>query len=88
MTAIQMPNCWICGRSVSARESEIDKNGFVVHESCYIAKLALEMGQSNMSEASKVVLTEGMECHYPAGYNVQLGRGKRVIRCSRRTCCE
>jgi len=59
MTAIHMPICWICGRSVSVRESTIDENGFVVHESCYVAKLALEKGQSQMSAAAKVGLTEG-----------------------------
>jgi len=59
MTAIHISNCWICGRSVSVRESKIDENGFVVHESCYVAKLALEKGQSQMSEAATVVLREG-----------------------------
>ena len=55
MTAIHMPICWICGRSVSVRESTIDENGFVVHESCYVAKLALEKGQSQMSELAKAL---------------------------------
>ena len=52
---ISMPNCWICGRNVSVRESNIDENGFAVHEACYVAKLALEEGQSQISEAVKML---------------------------------
>ena len=55
MTTIHMPNCWICGRGVSAGNSKIDENGLAVHESCYVAKLALETGQSHGSIAAKVV---------------------------------
>ena len=53
------PKCWICGRRVSIRNSKIDENGFEVHESCYVAKLALEKGQSQQSETAKVVPSEG-----------------------------
>ena len=53
------PNCWICGRRVSIRNSKIDESGFEVHESCYLAKLALEKGQSQESETAKVVPSEG-----------------------------
>jgi hypothetical protein len=53
------PNCWICGRRVSIRNSKIDDNGFEVHESCYVAKLALEKGQSQKGETAKVVPSEG-----------------------------
>ena len=52
------PNCWICGRRVSIRNSKIDENGFSVHESCYVAKLALEKGQSQGSETGKVIAPE------------------------------
>ena len=58
MTTTHMPNCWICGRSVLVGDSKIDENGFAVHESCYVAKLALEEGQSQRSEVAKVVPTE------------------------------
>jgi hypothetical protein len=55
MTALHMPNCWICGRSVSVKERKIDENGFPVHESCYVAKLALDKGQFQMSAPLKVL---------------------------------
>jgi hypothetical protein len=56
MTAIHKLNCWICGRSVSVRESKIEENGYALHESCYIAKLALKKGQSQVSKAAMKVL--------------------------------
>lgn len=59
MTTAHMPNCWICGRSVSLGDSQIDENGLAVHESCYVAKLALEKGQSQPSEAATVVPKKG-----------------------------
>jgi hypothetical protein len=49
------PDCWICGRRVSIRNRKIDENGFAVHKACYVAKLALEKGQSRGSEAAKVI---------------------------------
>ena len=52
---IHIRKCWICGRSVSVRESKIDENGFAVHEQCYVAKLALEEGSSQVSEAARVL---------------------------------
>jgi Protein of unknown function (DUF3223) len=52
------PDCWICGRRVSIRNSKIDENRIAVHKSCYVAKLALEKGQSQESEATKVVAPE------------------------------
>ena len=55
MTASHMPNCWICDRSVSDRERKSDGNGFTVHEPCYVAKLALEKGQFQMSAPLKVL---------------------------------
>jgi hypothetical protein len=58
MTATHIANCWICGRSVSVGDSKIDENGLAVHESCHVAKLALEKGQSQRSEATKVIPTE------------------------------
>ncbi len=54
MTTIHIPNCWICGRAVSFGNSQIDENGLVVHESCYVAKVALEKGQSQPSAVAKV----------------------------------
>ena len=56
MTALHMPNCWICDRSVLVREIKTDGNGFAVHKPCYFAKLALEKGQSQMSKAAMKVL--------------------------------
>jgi hypothetical protein len=53
-TTTHKPNCWICGRPVSIRDSKIDESGFSVHEKCIMAKLALEKGQSQESEAVKV----------------------------------
>ena len=58
-TTTHKPNCWICGRRVSIRNSKIDENGLEVHEPCYAAKLALEKGQSQGSEAPKVAPTTG-----------------------------
>jgi hypothetical protein len=55
MTALHMPNCWICDRSVSERESKSDGNGFTVHKPCYVAKLALQEGQSQISKLAKVL---------------------------------
>jgi len=55
MTALHMPNCWICDRSVPVREIKTDGNGFAVHKPCYFAKLALEKGQSQISEPAKVL---------------------------------
>jgi len=55
MTALHVPNCWICSRTVSGRETKIDENGCAVHKSCYVAKLALERGQSQMSDPQKVL---------------------------------
>ena len=49
MTTIPIPNCWICGRAVSLGDSKIDENHMAVHESCYLAKMALEKGQSQPS---------------------------------------
>jgi Protein of unknown function (DUF3223) len=49
------PNCWICGRRASIRNSKIDEKGVAVHELCYVAKLALEKEQSQGSETAKVV---------------------------------
>lgn len=59
MTTTHIPNCWICGRGVSVGDSKIDENGLAVHESCYVAKLALEKGQSQPSETAKGVPSEG-----------------------------
>jgi len=56
MTAIHKRRCWICGRIVPVRESKIDENGFAVHASCYVAKLALKKGQSQVSKAAMKVL--------------------------------
>ena len=58
MKTTHMPHCWICGRRLLVGDSKIDENGFAVHESCYVAKLALEKGQSQRSEVTKVVPTE------------------------------
>ena len=55
MTALHMPNCWICDRRVPVREIKTDGNGFVVHKPCYFAKLALEKGQSQINEPAKVL---------------------------------
>jgi hypothetical protein len=55
MTALHMPNCWICDRSVPVRESKTDGNGFAVHKPCYLAKLALEKGQSQIRGRAKVL---------------------------------
>ena len=56
MTAIHKRNCWICGKRVSVRESKIDESGFALHASCYLAKLALKKGQSQMSKTAVKVL--------------------------------
>ena len=53
MTTIHTPNCWICGRPVSLGNSKIDENQLAVHESCYVAKMALEKGQSQASTVAK-----------------------------------
>jgi hypothetical protein len=53
MTTIHTPNCWICGKSVSSGNSKIDENHLAVHESCYVAKVALEKGQSQPSTVAK-----------------------------------
>jgi len=55
MTGLHMPNCWICDRSVSVRENKTDGNGFSVHKPCYVAKLALEKGQSQVNALAKVL---------------------------------
>jgi len=49
MKTIHIPNCWICGRAVSVGNSKIDENHLAVHESCYVARMALEKGQSQPS---------------------------------------
>ena len=59
MTTIHIPNCWICGRAVSLGNSKIDENGLAMHESCYVAKVALEKGQSQPSKVTKVALKKG-----------------------------
>jgi len=56
MTTIRVPNCWICGRSISLEDFEVDKNGCATHEACYVAKVALEKGQSQSSTVAKVAL--------------------------------
>ncbi len=53
MTTIPIPNCWICGKAVSFGNSKIDENHLAVHESCYLAKMALEKGQSQPSVPRK-----------------------------------
>jgi hypothetical protein len=53
MTTIHIPNCWICGRAVSLGNCQIDENGLAMHESCYVAKVALEKGQSQPSTVAK-----------------------------------
>ena len=42
MKTIHFPNCWVCGRAVSFGNSKIDENHLAAHESCYVAKIALE----------------------------------------------
>jgi hypothetical protein len=42
---IHFPNCWVCGRAVSLGNSKIDENHLAAHESCYVAKIALEQSQ-------------------------------------------
>jgi len=44
MTSVYIPHCWICGRTVSPGNSQIDDNDLAVHESCYITKVALARG--------------------------------------------
>ena len=53
MTTIHTPNCWICGRAVSLGNSNIDDNHLAAHASCYVAKMALEKGQSQPSTVAK-----------------------------------
>jgi ribosome-binding protein aMBF1 (putative translation factor) len=53
MNTIHTPNCWICGRAVSLGNSKIDENHLAVHESCYLAKMALENEQSQPSTVAK-----------------------------------
>jgi ribosome-binding protein aMBF1 (putative translation factor) len=53
MTTIPIPNCWICGKTVSLGNSKIDENHLAVHESCYVAKIALEKGQSQASTVAE-----------------------------------
>jgi hypothetical protein len=53
------PDCWIYGRRVSIRNCKIDENSFAVHKSCHVAKLPLEKGQSQRSQAAKVIPTDG-----------------------------
>jgi len=60
MTTIQIPNCWICGRAVSLESCKIDENGWAMHEECYVAKVALEKGQSQPSTIAKVALKNGL----------------------------
>jgi hypothetical protein len=55
MTTTHIPCCWICGRPVSLGNSRIDENHLAVHESCYVAKMALEKGQSQTSAVAKEV---------------------------------
>ena len=53
MKTTHIPNCWICGRAVSLGNSRIDENHLAVHESCYVARMALEKGQSQPSTVAK-----------------------------------
>ena len=53
MTTTHIPNCWICGKTVSLGNSKIDENHLAVHESCYAAKMALEKGQSQASTVAE-----------------------------------
>jgi hypothetical protein len=55
MTTIDLPKCWICGRAVSSGNSKIDENHLAAHESCYVAKMSLEKGQSQPSTVAKEV---------------------------------
>jgi hypothetical protein len=44
MSSVYIPHCWICGRTVSPGNSQIDDNDLAVHESCYVTKVALARG--------------------------------------------
>lgn len=32
--------CWVCGAPVSLEECKVDEHGEVVHETCYVTKVA------------------------------------------------
>ena len=53
MKTIHFPNCWQCCRAVSLGNSKIDDNHMAAHESRYVAKMALEKGQSQLSTVAK-----------------------------------
>jgi ribosome-binding protein aMBF1 (putative translation factor) len=58
MTTLYIPHCWICGRTVSSGNSQIDESGLAVHESCYVTKVALEKGQSQLSAVGAKVASK------------------------------
>jgi ribosome-binding protein aMBF1 (putative translation factor) len=66
MTTIHIPSCWICGRAVSLGDSKIDENHLAVHESCYVAKVALEKGQSQPSTVAKEVPSQPSTLQKPS----------------------
>ena len=72
MATIYIPHCWICGRVVTAGNSQVDDNGLATHESCYVLKVALERAQSpaNLSTAS-VVLKNGQSQAMPRAASEQ-----------------
>jgi len=41
--------CWICGNRVSLERCKIDEHGRAVHEDCYVAKIALQNGNTPQS---------------------------------------
>lgn len=34
--------CWLCGKDADLRACKIDEHGKTVHETCYLARVALE----------------------------------------------
>ncbi len=41
--------CWICGNRVSLEKCKIDEHGQAVHEDCYVAKIAFQIGNTPQS---------------------------------------
>lgn len=47
--------CWLCGKDADLRACKIDERGKPVHETCYMARVALEAGRLTSSSPSSEV---------------------------------
>ncbi len=53
--------CWICDKPINVAKCNIDEYGEVVHETCYVARMALENGarEAGLSPQHECVSEQG-----------------------------